>query len=182
MELIIATTGLLISVVSAAFVYVQIILAAKTTRSALLNDLVGVLHFDPETREVLDLIYRDALSFEVGLPSLQGSILSRPDGKQVIDAVEMLLARLQMVGHLFYLGALKRADLRGIRFETIMVGRSSAVRAYLQFLNTQFQELSGVVHDHFAYFKKLYLAFEYDGSQRESFALCLFHLPRDVKE
>lgn len=182
MELAIAGTGLVISLVSAAFVYVQIVQAAKTTRAALLNDLVGVLHFDAAAREVLELAYTDALTFEPAGLGGHGSMTAAPDGREVIDAVEMLLARLQMIGHLYNLGVLERADLRGIRFETIMMGRSAAVRAYLVFLNTRYQDLSGVVHDHFAFFKKLYLAFEYDAGQREAFEACRFRLPRHIRE
>jgi hypothetical protein len=63
-----------------------------------------------------------------------------------------------------------------------MVGRNRAVREYLRFLNTDFQRLSGVSHDHYLFFAKLYLAFEYDPEHSKTFQVCFFQLPRNKKK
>lgn len=179
MELIIAIVSLGISVVSAGFIYVQVVLAAKTTRSALLNDLVGTVHFDTISRQTLECIYRDALTFTRNASHPLGVITAQSEtGPEMQAEVDQLLNRFQMIGHLFFIGALKRIDLRGIRFETIMVGRNRAVREYLRFLNTEFQRLSGVEHDHYLFFKELYLVFEYDKDEKAAFQTCLFRSPR----
>lgn len=189
MELDIAKTGLVISILTAVFsvvgivfVYKQVVLAAKTTRSALLSDLVGIVHFDSNSQDVLDYIYRDALTFSHGPSNIHGAITSLPDANSMTNAVDQFLCRLQMIGHLYYVGTLKRIDLRGIRFEIIMVGRNLAIREYFRFLNAEFQQVSGVSHDHFRFFKKLYLAFEYDHERINSFQDCLFELPSHIKE
>jgi hypothetical protein len=130
-------------VVSAVFVYVQVVLAAKTTRSALLNDLVGIVHFDANSQHTLECIYHGALTFTHDSSHPHGVITAASKaGTDVNAGVDQLLNRLQMIGHLFFIGSLKRTDLRGIRFETIMVGRNRAVREYLCFLNTEFQVVS----------------------------------------
>jgi hypothetical protein len=39
-----------------------------------------------------------------------------------------------------------------------------------------------VSHDHYLFFKKLYLAFEYDDKKKATFQMCLFESQEDGKE
>jgi hypothetical protein len=179
---IVAILGIAVTACGLYFLVLQISIASKTTRAALQNDLVGVIHFDGSLQRVLQTIYRNKLTLVPDQSGLRVTFNADPSAQGLDDQVNALLSRLQMIGHLFNIGVLHRSDLRGIRFEIIMTGRNQAVREYLRYLNTKYQDLSGVVHDHFRFFKNLYIAFEYDLRHLKSFEDCLFKLPAHIRE
>jgi hypothetical protein len=77
---------------------------------------------------------------------------------------------------------LNRQDLRGLRYEVIEIGRSNAVRDYFHYLNTDYQQSSGVIHDHFRNFKDVYIAFEYDAAKKKEFEKCLLQYPPEIQK
>lgn len=147
--------------------------AAMATRLTILNNLVSLIHFDVELQALLVRIYDNDLSFERN-PQDGYCVISALNGKEVVTVqVERLLNQLQLIGHLRDSGALQDSDLRSIRFEVIMTGRSPTIRDYLRFLITDYQATSALPHDHFKSFKNLYLLLEQDTDYKNLFQDCV---------
>ena len=172
MELIISVISLVLSIVSVALVYFQTRVADKTIKTQMVVSLIDQLYSDNIAQEVLVLIYSKDIEFskESGEPVFISHQNSK--NKVITSSVEMFLNRFQVIGHMFYLDVLSKKDLQGIRYEIIRTGRDKAIRQYFCYLNNEYQTISGVKHNHFAYFKDLYKAFEEEKSLIQSFDEC----------
>lgn len=162
---IIAVVSLAVSIISLVFTYSQVRVATKTTKAEIAITLIDQLYSDKSVQSLLQRVYGEALTIR---RTQSGSCeVFYADGDSEIDAtseIDSLLNRFQIIGHLFNIGVLQVKDLQGLRYEILCLGRDRAIQAYLGFLATDYQALSGIRHDHFGYFKKLYMAFEYDPS------------------
>jgi hypothetical protein len=169
MELVISLVSLAISLLTLGFLYRQIRESSKATKTQISVNLIDQLYSDKLVQDLLELVIQDKLSFRID--DDVALITSKEDSveKDVYLELNILLNRFQVLGHSFHLRVLNEDDLRGIRYEIIKLGRNTAIREYLYFLNTEYQNSSGISHDHFAGLKEMYLAFEYDPNQRAEF-------------
>jgi hypothetical protein len=150
----------------------------RTTKAQIAVTLVDQLYSDPTVHDMLDKIYTHNIEFykkENGDPFLTSAGDSTEQNLE--PKLVIMLNRFQILGQLLDLGVLQKHDLIGLRYEIIEVGRDKAVRKYFDFLNNDYQKSSGISHDHFKNFKSLYLAFEYEPSQRDEFKKYLFSYP-----
>lgn len=169
MGLLLSIVSLAISLLTLGFLYRQIRDAGKATKTQISVSLIDQLYSDKLVQDMIELVIVDRIHFknDNGLAVITATENSVE--RDIYLELNILLNRFQVLGHSFHLGVLEADDLRGIRYEIIKLGRNSAVRQYLHFLNTDYQESSGVKHDHFAGLKEMYLAFEYDPNQRAEF-------------
>ena len=166
---IIAVVSLAVSIISLLFTYSQVRVATKTTKAEIAITLIDQLYSDKSVQSLLQRVYNEELSVR-RTPSGSCGVFYA-DGDSAVDAtgeVDSLLNRFQIIGHLLSIGVLQVKDLQGLRYEILCLGRDKAVQAYLGFLATDYQLISGIRHDHFGYFKKLYMAFEYDPGALEA--------------
>ena len=166
---LIAIVSLAVSFVSLLFTYSQVRVATKTTKAEIAITLIDQLYSDKSVQSLLQKVYDGKLSMQRSSDGFCGVFYA--DGTSMVDAtgdIDSLLNRFQIIGHLFSIGVLQLKDLQGLRYEIICLGRNEAVRAYLGFLASDYQAISGIRHDHFGYFKNLYRAFEYDPTSREA--------------
>ena len=116
---------------------------------------------------MLETIYRNNLTFDNESKQIKSSI----NDNSLSVKVDKLLNQFQILGHLFHLKVIKRKDLSGLEYEIISIGRCDAVRKYINYLNSEYQHISGIHHEHFDYFNKIYIAFEYDKKQKDTYPL-----------
>src|SRR5215213_2227355 len=155
-------------------------IAAKVAKMQVAVSLIDQLYSDPVVQGTLESIFSDSLRFKNDNGNPVISAVQGISEKRVDLEVNITLNRMQILGQLYHLQILTKEDLLGLRYEIISVGRNKAVREYNDFLNHGYQSSSGIVHDHFAYLKELYLAFEYDPSQKNEFAKYLFSYPQGI--
>lgn len=96
----------------------------------------------------------------------------------VTEDVDKLLSRFQLIGHIRDLGTLRFKDVQGLRYEVLSIGRNDAIFEYLSFLCSGYQDVSNIQHNHFLYFKRLYVELEYEESYRERMAGLALKNPR----
>ena len=173
-QLIISGIALGVSMVSVAFVFLQIRLNTNTTKAHLFTTIIDAIHQDAQLQTLLGLLCDHKLATKVDGTSNHIRIYRTDDSTDVTEGIDKLLSRLQVVGHLVFLGVLANRNLQTIHYEIIITGRDMAIRRYLRYLNTSFIEQSGVIHDHFEFFKRLYMKMEYDTGHKKNFADCLF--------
>lgn len=144
-------------------------IVANAAKAQVAVTLEEKLHSDRDTQEMLTRIFDRDLQFkeENGEPI----ITSIKDQKRtnIERELDITLNRFEILGHLQDLRILDKKDLAGLEYEIIEIGRNKAIRDYFDFLNHQYQQSSGVNHDHFKFLKQLYLAFEYDSHQAQEF-------------
>lgn len=167
MEIWISISGIFISVLSLILVLRQIKISTKTIRSQIATDLVYKLYTNNENQNLLEKIYRGRLEFN----DITKQIYSNKDEEILSVKVDRLLNQFQILGHLFDLQVIKGKDLSGLKYEIISIGRNEAIRKYLKFLNGEYQQESGIRHEHFNYFSNIYIIFEYDKAKKDSYPL-----------
>ena len=195
MENPVAWIGLLVSLISVGialfvglrthrFVARQIEEGSSTRKAQILIDLVKSFYASPNTQRVLNGIYSGKLTEAKDLRDGSQRFVLGGGGQNDEDIsshVDIVLANLQIIGQFYFMKILDRASLASWRYEILSVGRNEAIRKYLAYLVNEYVKLSGIKHDHFGYYKQLYLELEYDTEKRESFAMCLATDP-EVKQ
>lgn len=172
--LMISGLALGVSIVSATFVYWQIQKQTNATKAQLFTTIIDDIHQDSEIQLILDHIFNsNIISCDDNITGKR-RIKTIDTKSDITPKVDKLLGRLQVVGHLYSLKVLKKRNLQTIHYEIIITGRNLAIRKYFQYLNTDYIVRTGVEHDHYEYFKKLYYKFEYDKRQRKQFLKCFF--------
>lgn len=172
MELTISIFSLVISILALALVFSQVRIATKTMKTQIAVSLIDELYSSDMVQETLWLIYLNRLGFS----EEKGDIIDNDGSRVLTPKINVFLNKFQIIGHLFDLNVLNRKDLRGIRYEIMMIGRNEAIRQYFYYLNND-STIQFVAHDHFAFFKDLYLAFEYDPVYIKKFSKCIFKSP-----
>ena len=162
----------ILSFLTLLIVFFQIRLQRLTAKSEIAINLIDKIYNDAGIQHTLRKIYRDELEYyHDGVESR--SSLKEKSGKDITDEIDFLLNRFQILGHLYDIGVLTKKDLKGLRFEIISIGRNESIREYLKYLNNIFVIKTGVSHDHFSFYKKLYLEEEYDKEELKSFKMIL---------
>jgi hypothetical protein len=182
MDKAVAFLSFAVSIATLLLVYRQVRDAGKATKSQIAVGLIDQLYADELVQNNSERILADIVIFSIN--EKEQAVITYKEGheeKDIYLEFNIYLNRFQVVGHLFQLGVLGKRDLLGLRYELLKTGRNKAVREYLKYLNGPYQRLSGVHHDHFDALKELYMAFEYDHSQKLSFKQCKFKYQPEVE-
>lgn len=168
----ISMVSAIVSFISVFFVWRQTRLQKNTIRSQLSTDLIMKVYSDYDLQKVLYLVFDDRIEFN-RTGDTAFVIIIKGKNDDIAQDVDKLLNIFQIIGNLLFTKALDKDDIRGLGYEIISLGRNEAIYKYLQFLINDYQKISGVSHDHFLYFKKLYLSFEYDKQCGDKIRNCI---------
>lgn len=170
MELWIAFSSITISLLSLIVVIKQVRISTKAVKSQISVGLIHNLYKDKDNQNLLLMIYNKNIKSN---PTMKGFVEKQSDKNEskplIFKEIDALLNQFQIIGHLLSLKIINKRDLNGLEYEILAIGRNYEIREYFKYLNVEYQIKSGIRHDHFKYFKDLYLLFEYDKNQIKSF-------------
>lgn len=169
---IIAIFSLIVSIISASIAWRQARKADKALKANLFTTIIDDIHQNSEFQKLLGYVFQHALKTKKDPYTKKTKILYYD--QDITNDIDRLLSRLQVLGHLIYLKVINIKNLQPIRSEILSLGRDQAIQEYFHYLNTIFIKQSDVIHDHFQFFKKLYMKFEKDKGKRSKFKECLF--------
>jgi hypothetical protein len=171
---VISSVALTVSIISVIFVFLQIRKNTNAVKAQFLASIIDRVHQDAQFQSLLSLIFRNAVKSHVDEKTRKTRILVLEGHDDVTELIDKLLGKFQILGHLLSLHVVEERDLQTLHFEIVATGRNLAIQSYLQYLNTTFIKQTGIIHDHFEFFKYLYLKVEEDADERRLFSKCLF--------
>ena len=170
-ELLVSLCALLISVITASFLFFQVLLNSRAIKAQVFVSIFNDIHEDVRCQETLSLIYQSLVS-SVENCDLEKCVLINSNTNEIITHdIDRLLEKFQILGQLYELKVLHEKNLKTLAYEVIVTGRDPHIRKYLKYLDTKYVEQSGVKHSHFLFFKKLYLVLETSEKIKQSFQL-----------